>query len=254
MRGDGWGTYLRAEISDFCFFVCGREIHPSDPTRLEDCENKGVIEVQNATDVELYLVLVPVSFSSDNMSKVTYTGNIGVGFAGVTLAAGVGSAHESANKSHMLPAGLSPDEISVAAGGTFQFEPPAEAKQGKLLIATITEDSQTGFSVKVVVYHTRFVVSVGKRRVILPICLQSKSSITARLGPDDTPATMVMIMGGLGSKGMGSTVVTTPEDAFHLTARSSMASAEAPATLTSAVVPPAPTQRQNGAMPGCGVS
>lgn len=79
VREGEWGTYTRAAVSDVCFFVCEREIHPSDPSRPEDCQDKGIIEVQNATDVELYLVLVPVSLNSDNTSKVTYTGNIGLG-------------------------------------------------------------------------------------------------------------------------------------------------------------------------------
>lgn len=254
VRKDQRGTYVRAAVRDFCFFVCGRQIHPSDPARIENCGEKGMIEVQNATGVDLYLVLVPVSFSSDRTCHVTYTGKIGFGVAGLSFGAGVCSDHESVEKSYLLPAGLTPDEVSVPAGGKFHFEPPPDATRGKLLIATIAENSQAGLSARVVVLHGKFITSIGKRRVILPSFLESKSRISATLGPDDIPVNMVMILAGLGSKAGRSTVASTPENTFPRTARSSLAYVAPPPTVVSAAGPSTPTPRRNGAAPGCGVS
>lgn len=254
VREDEWGTYMHASVSDFCFFVCGREIHPSDPARIENCEQKGMIEVRNATDVELYLVLVPVSFTSDNTNRVTYTGKIGVGVAGVSLNAGISSGHESVENSYMLPAGLTPDDVSVPAGGTFHFEPPPDATKGKLLIATIAEEVQAGIAVRVVVLHGKFITSVGKRRVILPSFLQSKSRISARLGPDDIPVNMVMIMAGLGSNDLSFTAASTPEDTVRREARSAVASVAPSSTAISAAVSPATSRSRSRTFRGCGVS
>lgn len=207
---DEWGTYLRAAVSDFCFFVCGRKLHPGDPARLEASDERDMIEVENATAVEIFFVLVPVVFDSDRTCSVTYTGNIGFGAAGVALEAGLSSAGASAVKCHLLPAGFTPDDVSVPAGGNFAFYPPPNSTEGKLLIATISEDSQAGAPVKIVILHGKFVTPAGRRRVILPIFLQSKSQISATLGHDDVPVNMVMIMAGLGSKSSGSTLPPTP--------------------------------------------
>ncbi|CAM9234188.1 unnamed protein product, partial [Laminaria digitata] len=87
---DDWGTYMRAAVSDFCRFTWGRCIHRNDPAPLEHSKLKGVIEVQNGTTVELFFVLVPVSFDSENMSHVAYTGNIGLSAAGVAFEVGGG--------------------------------------------------------------------------------------------------------------------------------------------------------------------
>ena len=250
VREDQWGTHMRVAVSDFCFFVCARKIHPSDPARLESCDNRQMIEVQNATGVELYIVLVPVSFSSDRTSRVTYTGSIGVGVTGLTVNAGAGSSNETAEKSYMLPAGLTPDDVSIAAGGKFHFEPPPDATKGKLLIATIAEDSQAGDTVRVVVLHGKFITSVGIRRVILPSFLQSKSRISARLGPDDIPVNMVMIMAGLGSKDGRFTVSSTPVDTFQ----SSMDSVAPLSTVVSAPVSPPSGSSRRSTSRRCSIS
>lgn len=225
---DEWGTYLRAAVGDFCLFTCGRRLHPSDPARLEDCEEKDMIEVENATAVELYLVLVPVVFDSDRLFSVTYTGNIGVGGAGAMLEARRSFGSTSEVKCHLLPAGFTPDDVSVAAGGKFYFYPPPNSTQGKLLIATILEDSQEGVPVKVVVLHGKFITPSGRRRVILPIFLQSKSQISAMLGPDDTPVNMVMIMAGLGSKPSSDTVASPPSQDTHPVSSGRIVTNEAP--------------------------
>lgn len=210
VREDEWGTYLRAAVSDFCFFLCGRKINPGDPARLEDSDEKDMIEVENATAVEIFFVLVPVVFDSDRTCSVTYTGNIGFGVVGVSLEAGLGSAGARSVKCHLLPAGFMPDDVSVPAGGNFAFSPPPNSAEGKLLIATISEDSQAGEPVKSVVLHGKFITPRGRRRVILPSFLHSKSQISATLGPDDVPVNMVMIMAGLGSKVTGPTLPSTP--------------------------------------------
>lgn len=251
MHVDDWGTYLRAAVSDFCLFTCGSDVHPGDPARLEDCAEDGMIEVLNATDVELFFVLVPVLFDSDRTSRVTYTGNIGFGAAGVTLQAGGTSDHENAEKCHMLPAGFTPDDVSVAPGGKFYFCPPPNSNEGKLLIATISEDSQAGLSVKVVVLHGKFNTPTGKRRVILPVFLQGKSRISA-LGPDDVPVEMVMVMAGLGSKTTSPTVVLSPEDSMHMAAGMSTAGVLPP--LPTPVVPPPATHSRRDTTRRCAIS
>lgn len=246
LRTDHWGTYLRTEVSHFCRFTWGTRNNPSDPARLESSDKKGMIEVQNATDDEVYFVLVPVSFDSDKTSRVTYTGNIGFGVPGVSLRATGGSAFESEEKSHMLPAGFTPDDISVAAGGKFQFSPPPGSSQGKLLVATITEGSQAGLCARVVVLHGKFNTPQGKRRVILPICLKSKSSISARLGPNDIPVNMVMIMAGMGSTTTSSTEALSP-----LSSTPSMAPRS---TVATATVPYRPAQRRDTSTRSCPIS
>lgn len=243
---DQWGTYLRAEVSHFCRFTWGTKINSSDPARLESCNKKGVIEAQNATEDEIYFVLVPVSFDSDKTSRVTYTGNISFGVAGLSFGAAGGSSYESAVKSHMLPAGFIPDEISVPAGGKVQFLPPPGAAQGKLLVATITEECQAGLSVKVIVLHGKLNTPEGKRRVILPICLKSKSRISARLGPNDIPVEMVMIMAGMGPKTATITEAPSPP--------SSTASVAPPSTVSPVFVPPRSAQSQGNTTRGCPIS
>ena len=77
--------------------------------------------------------------------------------------------------------------------------------------------------------------------MILPSFLQSKSRISARLGPDDIPVNMVMIMAGLGSKD-GRSTVSTQMDTFQ----SSMASVAPLSTVVSAPVsPPAGSSRRS---------
>ena len=253
VRVDEWGTYMRAAISDFCFFICGRELHPGDPVRLEDSADDGMIEVQNATNAELFVVLVPVSFDSDRTSRVTYTGSIGFGVAGVTFEAGGSSGRESEVKSHILPAGFIPDDVSIPSGGTFPFNPPAQSGEGKLLIATIAEDSQAGASIKVVVLHGKFSTPAGKRRIILPVFLQGKSRISARLGPDDCPVEMVMIMAGLGSKTNSPTVAISPEDSMRLATTNSAASASPVPAGSQGVQTPA-TKSRGSSSKRCAIS
>lgn len=212
-----------------------------------------MIEVQNATDVELFFVLVPVLFDSDRTCRVTYTGNIGFGTAGVTVQAGGSSDNERAEKSHMLPAGFTPDDVSVAPGGKFYFCPPPKSKEGKLLVATISEESQAGLTVKVVVLHGKFNTPTGKRRVILPIFLQGKSRICARLGPDDVPVEMVMIMAGLGSKTTSPTVALSPEDSMRISANASAPSRKTPPAASPAAPHPV-THSRRGSMKRCTIS
>lgn len=255
VRHDEWGTYLRATVSDFCFFTCGRKVHPSDPARLEDSDQRDMIEVENATAVELFFVLVPVVFDSDRTASVTYTGTIGVGAAGVSLQAGLGSSDASAVKCHLLPAGFTPDDVSVAAGGNFFFYPPANSTEGKLLIATISEDSQAGLPVKSVVLHGKFITPAGRRRVILPMFLQSRSQISARLGPDDVPVNMVMIMAGMGSKSTNTTMTSTPpQDARVVEVRPIEVGGEAHPAVESTAVPPPATQGRGGTTQSCVIS
>lgn len=253
VRVDEWGTYMRAAVSDFCLFTCGRQVHPGDPVLLEDSAEDGMIEVQNATNAELFVVLVPVSFDSDRTSRVTYTGNIGFGTAVGTLTAGGGAGHESGVKSHILPAGFIPDDISNAPGGTFPFNPPVKSDEGKLLIATISEESQAGISTKVVVLHGKFRTPAGKRRVILPVFLQGKSRINARLGHDDCPVEMVMIMAGLGSKTSSPTVAISPEDSMRLAAATSAASGS-PLPAASQAAATLATHSQRSSIKKCTVS
>lgn len=250
---DEWGTYMRAAVSDFCYFTCGTSNHPGDPVRLEDSANTGMIEVQNATTTELFVVLVPVSFDSDITSRVTYTGNIGFGAAGVTVDVGGGLGHERVVKSHILPAGFTPDDVSIARGGTFPFNPPAQSGEGKLLVATISEEAQAGATVKVVVLHGKFGIPAGKRTVILPVFLQGKSQIGARLGPDDVPVEMVMIMAGLGSKTTSPTVALSPEYSLRLAASASGASGSAPPAAVQ-TGPPLSTRSRRDSMKKCAIS
>lgn len=246
VRVDRWGTYVRAAVSHFCLFTWGTKVNPSDPARLESCQKRNMIEVQNATEEEIYFVLVPVSFDSDKMSRVTYTGSIGFGLPGISVEASGGMGYESAVKTHLLPAGFTPDDISVAAGGTFQFSPPAGASEGKLLVATITENSQAGLSVKIVVLHGKFNTPKGKRRVILPVCLKSKSRTSARLGPNDIPVNMVMIMAGMGSQTTSVTEALSP--------RSSTPSAMPSSRVVSPYLPPRSGRRRDVTTGNCEIS
>lgn len=187
-------------------WMLNTNVHPSDPLRIEDSEEKGMIEVHNATGVELYLVLVPVSCDSEKTSRVQFTGNNGFGAPRSV------SDHDCAVKTYMLPAGFTPDDVVVPAGGTFLFSPPPGEAQAKLLVATLSEESHAGTSVRVVVLHGRFNTRTGKRRVVFPTFLESRSKLYARLGPDDNPVDAVMIMAGLASTTASSTLSPTPQD------------------------------------------
>lgn len=255
VRHDEWGTYLRATVSDFCFFTCGRKVHPSDPARLEDSDQRDMIEVENATAVELLFVLVPVVFDSDRTASVTYTGTIGVGAAGVSLQAGLGSSGASAVKCHLLPAGFTSDDVSVAPGGKFFFFPPANSTEGKLLIATISEDAQAGLPVKVVVLHGKFITPAGRRRVILPMFLEGQSRVSARLGPDDVPVNIVMIMAGMGSKSTITTTTSTQQqDALVVEVRPLEVSGEPHPAVEATAVPPPAAQGRGGTTQSCVIS
>lgn len=124
MRVDDWRTYVRAAVSGFSFWTLGSKVYPSnDPAPVEHCRSKYVIEVLNATDDEVYFVLVPATFTSDISCHVTYTGSIGVSVAGVAVDAAGSSGKESAEKRHLIPVGFTPDDMSVPAGGKFPFVP-----------------------------------------------------------------------------------------------------------------------------------
>lgn len=252
---DRRGAYVRAAVDDFCWFTCGTVINRNDPVRLERCREKHSIEVENATAVEIYLVLVPVAFDSDKTSHVTYTGSISFCVPGGTIEAGGGLDHEHAVKRHLLPAGFTPDEISVLPGGIFSFAPPPGARQAKLLVATITEEVHAGLSVRVVVLHNKFNTREGRRRVILPACLQTKSKTSARLGRDDIPVNMVMILAGLGSNVTSSTAESTPDNTLRIAGAAPVGAAASLSTgVALATAPPPATQGRGGTNQNCRVS
>lgn len=237
LMGDGGATYLRAHVSHFCCFGCGKRIDRRSGYDQGKYRDQTKVKFVNGTRANLLVVWLPTEFSIESNKR--HAVNFSVAAGGVEV--GGGGEREIQTTTVMLPAGEIPSSLLVGAHAPKTLLPMRDTKKAeRLFVCTIQDEPETTLvtptvgtptspsstarahncDLQRVEYYDSFVVRGGESWALLPNRLETGYQKCRRVRLSDVVLALVpMALAGMTVSGVGEETKEAPNSGFSFFTR-----------------------------------
>ncbi|CAM9828702.1 unnamed protein product [Ectocarpus sp. 12 AP-2014] len=140
LTGDGGATYLRAHVSHFCCFSCGKKIDHRNGYAQGKCRDRNNVKFVNCTNAMLFLVWLPTEFSTQRTERYAVNFSVAAGEFG----GGGGGERETHTENILLPAGVIPSSQQVGPNAPKSMLAMRDStKAERLFVCTMEGEPET---------------------------------------------------------------------------------------------------------------